>query len=205
MSVKNGGRPQIKITHKGKALRVDWSELAKMTSIALKNASSGPGLLDTGEWKPDLDRLEWFAILKSAVDQHIQAHGSDSAKTVTPDIRYAITVSLRLTEILTLGFATSEHRQFMPIEIAAIARTVNAANKIKAKGSRRRGNELMDAKLEAMSREPGLTWKELLLTLEGDEIVTQWNDVNVVWRDVDGNVHTTATGTFQNWKNKPKS
>lgn len=206
MTGKSDGKPKFEFEHNGKWIRPDWSGLATMTATALESAPRPPGLLvDLSTWGPNPAKLEWFTLLKKIVEVHLRDNYWKVDKPCTIDIVNALRVEQCLTEILTAGYVTDDHRQFLPMGITAIARTASVANSIKAKGARRRGNELMDAKLEAMSRDPGLTWKELLLTLEGDEIVTQWNDVNVVWRDVDGNIHTTATGTFQNWKNKPKS
>ena len=61
-------------------------------------------------------------------------------------------------------------------------------------------NELREGKANALSKNPFSSWKELLDHLQGDEIVLEW-DVKVIrWIDSEGNLKTTATQTFINWK-----
>jgi hypothetical protein len=95
-------------------------------------------------------------------------------------------------------------RRELPIDIAEIARTASAANRLKAKPGTprpRQPNELMLAKQRAQEQNPNYTWKQLLNHLKDRAgVVTEWDDTFVWWEKKNGAEAKTKTSTFQKWK-----
>lgn len=97
------------------------------------------------------------------------------------------------------------NRITLPVTLAAIAgksaALTNAINASRQRNVDRRSRPtLRDAKLDAKSRCPGASWKELLVDLTGEDIVVAWDDKTIEWRADDDTVKTISVSTFQKYK-----
>ncbi len=117
----------------------------------------------------------------------------------------AFDAHIKLCRILMDRFVCVEWKRTLPLLVASIggATTTQTAT-LKATQSRARVIELKDAKLQAQKLCPGYSCSELLNWLEGEGIVTNWDNASIEWVDVNGTTKRTATSTFRNWKAKPK-
>lgn len=201
MTGKSDGKPKFEFEHNGKWIRPDWSGLATMTATALESAPRPPGLLvDLNTWEPNPAKLEWFTLLKKIIEVHLRDNYWTVDKPCTIDIVNALRVEQCLTEILTAGYVTDDHRQFLPMGITAIARTASTANTIKAKGKRpnvdRRG-----ALARAVSQERGkdkhATAGEVLDRLCGGDVVTECREGRVWYWNDEGKLTSVGLDRFE--------
>jgi hypothetical protein len=114
---------------------------------------------------------------------------------------WAFDAHLKLGRVLIDRFVSREWSVRLPLVVASIgSNALSETPTLKSSQPRaRKSNELRDAKYRVLSRNPGLYWKELLRQLEGDRVVTQWDDDCIEWLDLGGTSHKTKTGTFKNW------
>lgn len=120
----------------------------------------------------------------------------------TPDFS-AFDAHIKLSRILIDGYVSPEWKRTLPLLVASISgATTSQTATLKATQSRVRRIELRSAKVGAQRLNPRDTYKELLTVLEGDGIVTRWDDDIVHWLEKDGTAKETATTTFRNWKTK---
>ena len=92
-------------------------------------------------------------------------------------------------------------RSTLPVTLAAIAgKSAGLQNAVAASQPRMRRQDLRAAKREALAKNDALTWKELLYDLQGDGIVSYWDDTVIRWIDEQDNERTTKPSTFRGWK-----
>lgn len=116
---------------------------------------------------------------------------------------WAYDAHMKLGRILMDRYVCKEWKRLLPLIVASISGdTTSETAKLKAKQPRVRRMELRDAKFETQRCNPEYSYKQLLTSLEGDGIVTRWDDDNVYWVEEDGTAKKKATTTFRNWKAK---
>lgn len=116
---------------------------------------------------------------------------------------WAYDAHIKLGHILMDRYVCPEWKRLLPLIVASIGgETTSETATLKGEQPRVRRMELRSAKLEAQRLNPGYSYKELLTVLEGDGIVTRWDDDIVLWVEEDGTAKETATTTFRNWKKK---
>lgn len=129
---------------------------------------------------------------------------SDGVKFTDAD-RCAIDAHMKLGRTLIDCYVCDEWKRLLPLIVASISgSSVSHAATLKARQPRKRLNdknqELRDAKARRMQIEPEESWKESLTQLQGDGLVTGWDDKLIRWRTADNDERTTATSTFRTWK-----
>lgn len=116
---------------------------------------------------------------------------------------WAYDAHIKLGRILIDRYVCKEWKRQLPLIVASIGgETTSETATLKGKQPRVRRMELRSAKFEAQRLNPEYSYKELLRVLEGDGIVTRWDDDIVLWVEEDGTAKETATTTFKNWKKK---
>jgi hypothetical protein len=116
---------------------------------------------------------------------------------------WAYDAHMKLGRILIDRYVCKEWKQRLPLIVASISgETTSETAKLKAKQPRVRRMTLRAAKFETHRCNPEYSFKQLLTSLEGDGIVTRWDDNIIKWVDEDGTTKATKTGTFKNWKSK---
>lgn len=115
---------------------------------------------------------------------------------------WAFDAHMKLGRILLDRYVCKEWKRELPLIVASIGgATTSQTAKLKATQPRQRQlNALKEGKRGAVRRNPHSSWKELLNDLQGDDIVVDWDDENILWIDAEGNQKRTATQTFKNWK-----
>ena len=115
---------------------------------------------------------------------------------------WAYDAHMKLGRILIDRYVCKEWKRELPLIVASIGgESTSQKAKLIAKQPRPRPtNELMAAKFRVQRQNPGITWKDLLSTLTGDEIVIDWTPATIRWNTENGDIRTTSTKTFQNWK-----
>jgi hypothetical protein len=116
---------------------------------------------------------------------------------------WAYDAHMKLGRILIDRYVCKEWKRILPLIVASISgETTSETATLKASQPRTRRIELRDKKIEAQRCNPTYSYKQLLTLLEGDGIVTRWDDDIVHWVGEDGTTKATKTGTFKNWKTK---
>lgn len=110
--------------------------------------------------------------------------------------------------VIERGESTENERIFIPLQLAALAGYVPDANRSAARKSRPVRSELdvLDRALdEAIRGNPDASWKEIATWLEGENVISEWNEKEIAYSDVDENSEKKlATGTFRNRIKKAK-
>ncbi len=119
----------------------------------------------------------------------------------TPGDKSAIEAQVKLQCVLTYAWICDAWKRSLPLTVAAIAgdSASGQARSRAAKPRQRAPVYLRTCKTMAKKQNPGASWKDLLNTLYGDEIVNYWDHKIIQWTDEDGTRRTTATPTFQKW------
>ena len=116
----------------------------------------------------------------------------------------AFDAHIKLSRILIDCYVCPEWERTLPLLVASISgATTSHTATLKATQPRVRRIELRDSKFEAQRLFPGYSCSELLNWIEGEGIVTRWDNASIEWIDESGSNKRTATGTFRNWKEKP--
>lgn len=112
----------------------------------------------------------------------------------------AVFVHVQIDFILQHCYLDRVEQVLLPATVASVAgKSVGLQTAVAAAHGRPRRQDLRAAKLSAM-KNSGLSWKQLLDTLQGDDIVTEWDDKVIQWVDENGAYRKTATSTFRGWK-----
>lgn len=150
--------------------------------------------------------LVFFGENYNAPDLQRQLEDAIGVKLTRLDIT-ALEVVLELRQIVTNRFISQETIRLLPLKVASLGgKFTGETSKIRAERRRtRQPNELQKAKLRAQANSPDSSWKELLTWLTGDEVVEQWDEEEINWIDTNGNSRMTKTGTFRNWKKRPRN
>lgn len=119
---------------------------------------------------------------------------------------WAYDAHMKLGRILIDRYVCKEWKRLLPLIVASLGGefTSQTATLMAIQPRNRKVNELKDGKETALCRNPYASWKELLDDLQGDAIVTEWDEKKIHWLDAEGNGMTTATQTFKNWKRQKK-
>jgi hypothetical protein len=114
----------------------------------------------------------------------------------------ALNAHFAISFILNRHYADAAMKAELPVALAAVAgQTVSPGNAKRAKAPRGQRNDV-NAELRSAKRKhrnSGLSWKQILLQLEGDRLVLEWDDVSITWRAESGVERRTPTATFKNW------
>lgn len=210
MSAAKRDPPASKAKRKDSVEQLDWHAIGAAVAHILGWFPETRGLLaryppgtfpaNGAESRIDLG-IRRLADVAAWIRRHIDLNHLDPG---TPDGQAAMHAMEQLSQVVECCYASPKTKKFLPVFIAAIARTTSTANSIKAKNPRPRKIYLRDEKRRAQAANPGLTWKELLDTLEGDGIVTFWDNnlIRCVEMTSDGKEipYEHATSTFRSWK-----
>lgn len=116
---------------------------------------------------------------------------------------WAYDAHMKLGRLLIDRYVCPEWKRQLPLIVASIGgQTTSEMATLKASQPRIRRIELRDKKFEVQRCNPTYSYKQLLTSLEGDGIVTRWDDDIVYWVEEDGTTKATKTGSFKNWKTK---
>lgn len=197
----------------GGSIRLDWPGLARTTAQLLEFVPKNPPFKGVGLLGLPIDSEDRFPKLDWALEclKMVLLHLENYAKTGTVDVKdrdgQGLVCAMVGIEIICKNrWGESNLHRDIPIEIAAIARTVSAANKLTAQRLRgKRSNFLRTEKERVLHRDQELTWKQVLRQLEGDGVVHSWDDRSIAWVDQMGTCKTTMTVTFKNWPKKSQA
>lgn len=115
--------------------------------------------------------------------------------------RWALIAGQRLGQVLQDRWVCDEWKRDTPLIVASVAgATASEISSANAQQPRRSRPTLRDAKLRAMNRLPGASWKELLDDLTGEDVVVAWDDKTIEWRVDDDTLKTTSVSRFQKMK-----
>ena len=112
----------------------------------------------------------------------------------------AFEVAYRLASVLKDGYCNPVWKREIPLLIAEVGgKSAIAHSRQIARVSRgQHSSRLVDGLAVCVGRNHDARWKELLVDLTGDNIVIDWDDQTVTWRDDEGDHQTISTGTFRN-------
>lgn len=173
-------------------------------TIALHLAYRSRMVHKIAEPLPDGDKADIAPVTRNPVDtaKTLALLRKRGVKPHDVDL-WAYDAHMKLGRILIDRYVCKEWKRLLPLIVASISgETTSETAKLKATQPRVRRMELRSAKLEAQRLNPEYSYKELLRVLEGDGIVTRWDDDIVDWVEEDGTSRKTATNTFRNWKTK---
>jgi hypothetical protein len=181
-------------------------EIPRLTRICLQNLQDEIALHLTyrisvvHKFKFD-DVKGYFHVEDKSPDRILRAYAATGVTFDECD-DWAIFVQARLARILIDRYVCPEWKRELPLMIAAIGgKSLGQVAHENSTGARQpRRSRLELAKRRAKAANPGCTWKELLPTLQGDEIVVEWDHTAITWIDDDGQHRRTQTSTFRNWK-----
>ena len=119
---------------------------------------------------------------------------------------WAYDAHMKLGRILIDRYVCPDWKRQLPLIVASIGGefTSRTATLNATQDRKRKANELKEGKEKALERNPYASWKELLDDLQGEEIVTAWDEKTIHWLDAEGNSKTKGTQTFRNWKRQKK-
>jgi hypothetical protein len=127
---------------------------------------------------------------------------TSSGFKVSPAESHAMNAHMMLGRILLDRWVSPEWKRRLPLAIASISgpSASEVAVHRATQPRTRKKNGLRDAKLQAMRRCPGASWKKLLDDLTGEDVVVAWDDKQIKWRDDDDTLKTTSVSRFQKMK-----
>jgi hypothetical protein len=112
----------------------------------------------------------------------------------------AIHAHVSIAFILTRSHASEPMRSQLPVVLASVG-GASAALQNAVRASLPRGRTRA-AELKAARRKykkQGLSWKQSLLQMKGDELIDDYDVHHLYWTDDLGMERKTAIGTFRNW------
>lgn len=186
---------------------LDWPELALTTAKILEFIPKQPPFKGIGVLGSYVNSEDYYPKLDWALDtlKQICEHLENYARTGTVNVRERdgqglVSAMAGIDVICRNRWGMPSLHRDIPIEIAAIARSVSLANSKSAKKKRgQRPNFLRDEKLRVQKSDPDLYWHEILDQLQGDGVVISHDDSVIKWKDEDGKTKTVKVSTFQKY------
>jgi hypothetical protein len=103
----------------------------------------------------------------------------------------------RLDKAVPEGYTLQTYAERMILKGTELGKTYYASKAAKNKRTGR-ASYLMGPIGDALKANPAGTWKEIAEWLEGDYVVTEWDDNHVQYCDADEKTTSITAGTFQN-------
>lgn len=149
---------------------------------------------------------EGASMLEVIVEDPVETHQRKAAierigVKFLPADEWAFIAGFRLGRVLQDRWVSEDWKRDLPLAVASIAgATASEISSTNAQQPRRRRPTLRDAKLQALRRNPGASWKELLIDLSGQDVVLAWDDKTIDWRADDDTVKQISVSRFQKYK-----
>ena len=144
----------------------------------------------------------WFHDITNPDELHITwvGHLDDPEKQTSASDKIALEAAFRIAHVLREHYCNSDWKHEIPLLIARIGgKSASAHARLIASATReQRPSPLLSALSTCLSRTPTANWKELLRELQGDGIVTDWDEDYVYWMNSDDCVVRIKTKSFQN-------